>query len=157
MSGMMKQSFTTQVDTVGDPSLEPLGSHRYEGGKWYKWVKFNDGSGNVSIAAGDFLGYYGLTGYPTSEVTGDTSASANRLVPAGVAVSAPADGQGCWIQIKGAATVPAARLNTNVNDGEQIQLDTTDKMAEEGDAAGDKPIGYAVDESAGTVVLDFPW
>ena len=156
----LKGTYATQLDDFGNINLEQKGQHRYEDGKWYKWVQYlNVGFANaVPISDGDFLGYYGVNGLGNNQVTGDTSVASNRGLPAGVAMSAPTvGGDGFWIQIKGYAKVAAGRLHTDVADGDLLQLHTADKLAADGNAAGAKVLGVAVDESDGEIYLDCPW
>ena len=157
MGTSLPGSFNTRLDFAGDVTREEVGIHRYEDGKWYKWVQFYDGAGNVAISKGDFLGYFSSGGLPANEVTGDTSVPANRLLPAGISMSGPTDGQGLWIQIKGYAKVAAGRLHSDVADGDLLQLHTADKLAADGNAAGAKVLGTCLDESGGELYLDCPW
>ena len=154
----IKATFATQLTDTSAKNKEGLGQHRYEGGRWYKYIKYDDGAGNVTVAAGDFVGYFGPTGPKLHTVTGDTSVGTNRLVPAGLTVSAPKNGEYAWIQIKGPFVVAAARFNANVGDGDLLHMDpATDKLAADGTAAGSRIMGVASDESAGEGVLDCPW
>lgn len=156
MSGTgLKSTFNTQLTDVEDDDRDGVGTHRYEAERWYKYVKYDDGAGNVSIAAGDFLAYNGVTGYEGSVVTGDTSAQST--LPAGLSISAIGNGQYGWIQIKGQAVVAAARLATAVADGDLLKLGAADKTAGQGNTAGDKVLGVCLDESAGKLTLDCVW
>ena len=160
MGTSLPGSFNTALDFAGDITREEVGIHRYEDGKWYKWVQYlNVGFANaVPVDVGDFVGYFGVNGLKNNQVTGDTSVPANRGLPAGITMSAPATGgDGFWIQIKGYAKVAAGRLHSDVADGDLLQLHTADKLAADGNAAGAKILGVAVDESDGELYLDCPW
>lgn len=75
-------------------------------GKIYKFVQYDSGSGPVAAAAGKVAYYYTLDGYKLNKVTCDLSDSIE--LGAGVLQAAPADGEYCWIQIKGPATLSIA-------------------------------------------------
>ena len=155
----MKSTFITQIDGTSTADTEGVGQHRYSGGKWYKWCR-----ANAAITAGQFLGYVGNNGLLSSNVTNDTSVAANRTVAAGVAMGSPtAAGHYLWVQIKGVAVVPTARLASGVADGEAISVSNTDGQATD---AGTSPLaskasrgvaGWAIDASDGEVYLDCPW
>ena len=74
--------------------------------KVYKYVQYDTGSGSVAAVSGNAAYYYTLDGYKNNQVTSDLSDSVE--VGAGILQSAPTDGQFCWIQIRGAATMDAA-------------------------------------------------
>lgn len=76
----------------------PLLTKREEDGKVYRFVKFDNGTGNVAAAANN-VAYWTAT---TGTVTSDESDSS---VPAGIFLSAMTDAYYGWIQIWGPATV----------------------------------------------------
>lgn len=149
-----RKVFITGLDIASDDDLEGVGTIRQVGAKWYKWVKFNEGSGPVAIAAGDVVVYHGDDGYDDQEVTGDFSDGDG--VAAGVAESAPTNGQFFWIQTKGART-----LNTTLTAGADGNALTAvgagDKTLDVSAAVTDAIAGVAVDASADKVLLDCPW
>tara|TARA_R100001591_G_C4236225_1_gene153253 strand:+ start:53 stop:520 length:468 start_codon:yes stop_codon:yes gene_type:complete len=94
---------------VSDTAEFLLGQHGAVVGspsKVYKYVQYDTGSGSVAAASGNAAYYYTLDGYKNNQVTSDLSDSVE--VGAGILQSAPSDGQFCWIQIRGAATMAAA-------------------------------------------------
>ena len=94
---------------VSDTAEFLLGQHGAVVGspsKVYKYVQYDTGSGSVAAASGNAAYYYTLDGYKLNQVTSDLSDSVE--VGAGILQSAPSDGNFCWIQIRGAATMAAA-------------------------------------------------
>lgn len=93
---------------VADTPEFTLGSwgHSAGDGKIYKYVQYDTGAGPVAAVSGQVAYYYTLDGYKNHQVTSDLSDSLE--IGAGVLQSAPTDGQYCWIQIKGPATLSIA-------------------------------------------------
>lgn len=83
----------------------PVGSIQSDDttGKKYKYVKFNNGTGDVASVANRFCYYYGTTG---TTVTMDLSDSLS--IGAGVFQAVIADGGYGWIQVTGVATLGLA-------------------------------------------------
>lgn len=80
-----------------------------ENGYKYRYVKFDNGVGNVAAVVGNFayvLAVSGASAGQTTTVTMDLTDCAG--VGAGVFQSIPADGQYCWLQITGYATLTTA-------------------------------------------------
>lgn len=78
-------------------------------GKQYKYVKFNNGVGNVASVAGNVAYYYAVSGVSageTTEVTMDVTDSGG--VGAGVFQAVIADGGYGWLQTRGVATLTTA-------------------------------------------------
>lgn len=78
-------------------------------GKQYKYVKFNNGVGNVASVAGNVAYYYAVSGASageTTEVTMDVTDSGG--VGAGVFQAVIADGGYGWLQTRGVATLATA-------------------------------------------------
>ena len=78
-------------------------------GKQYKYVKFNNGVGNVASVAGNVAYYYAVSGASageTTEVTMDVTDSGG--VGAGVFQAVIADGGYGWLQTRGVATLTTA-------------------------------------------------
>ena len=84
--------------------------------KVYKYVQYDTGSGSVAAVSGNAAYYYTLDGYKLNQVTSDLSDSVE--IGAGILQSAPTDGQFCWIQIRGAATM--AEALTAGSDGDPL-------------------------------------
>src|SRR5688572_10849034 len=78
-------------------------------GKLYKYVLFNNGVGNVAAVVGNFCYTYAVSGASAGQihtVTMDLTDCAG--IGAGVFQSIPADGEYCWIQTWGDATLTTA-------------------------------------------------
>lgn len=157
--GGLKQSFTTGLTEVASYDKEGVGTHRYENGKWYKWVQYNDGAANLDVVAGDFVNYLAATGHKNAVVTPDT-ASADSTTPMGAGVIlAPvtADLDFCWIQIKGQATLSIDPTGS-AGDSNALVPSATDKAMAIATASDVEHIcGHATDDSAKEVYLDCPW
>lgn len=132
-----------------------VGSH-YENddGLVYKYVKYDTGAGPVAATSGNVCYYYTLDGYKNNTVTSDLSDSVE--IGAGVLQSAPADGQYCWIQIKGAATVTTA-LTAGADGDPLTATGSTDGTLDVSALVTDVVVAYAGDISDKEIVCDFPW
>jgi len=78
-------------------------------GNTFKYVQYDTGAGSVAAVSGYVAYYYapsGASAGAVNVVTSDLSDSAE--IGAGVLQSAPTDGQYCWIQIGGTATLSIA-------------------------------------------------
>jgi len=128
------------------------------GGKVYKFVKFNNGAGNVAAVAGNVCYYYAVSGASagqTTEVTMDVTDSGG--IGAGVFQSVPADGEYCWIQIKGVATITtalSAGADGNALTAVGAQADGTLDVSA---AVTDAVVAYAIDADAKIIFCDFPF
>lgn len=135
-----------------------VGDH-YEdqNGKVYKFVQYDTGAGPVAAVAGNVCYYYapsGTSAGATTVVTSDLSDSAG--LGAGVLQSAPADGEYCWIQIKGSATLTTA-LTAGADGNALTAVGATDGTLDVSALVTDAIVAYAVDASAKIVMCDFPW
>lgn len=159
MSGL-KQTFVTKLTDVDSTAKEPLGTLRFENNKVYKYVQYDTGAGPVAAVAGQVAYYYApggdfaAEGYTNCKVTSDLSDSAE--VGAGVLQSAPADGEYCWIQIKGPATLTIA-LTAGADGDPLTPTGSTDGTLDVTTAATDVIGAYAQDISDKTIICDFPW
>lgn len=133
------------------------------GGKVYKFVKYNDGTANLDLAAGDVVYYVDDTGYAAHTVTADASDSTGQEIGAGVATCAvTVDGDYFWVQIKGFATVTET-LGGSAGDGDPLTAtgaaDKALTKAAEADSTGVyKPVvAFAVDASDKQIICDFPF
>lgn len=131
-------------------------------GKVYKFVKYDDGTGALDLAAGDVVYYVDVTGYAASTVSADVSDSTGQEVGAGVAQAAVTeDGSYFWIQIKGEATLSTA-IGGSAADGDPLTcVGASDKAltaAKESDtAAVYKPVvAFATDASEKKIICMFP-
>jgi hypothetical protein len=125
-----------------------------DGGKVYKFVQYDTGAGSVAAVSGNVAYYYTLDGYKNNQVTSDQSDSIE--LGAGVLQSAPADGEYCWVQIKGAATLTTAL--TAGSDGDALTpTGAGDGTLDVSAAATDHVCAYAGDASDKEIVCDFPF
>ena len=125
-------------------------------GKKYKFVTYDTGAGSVAAVSGQVAYYYapsGTSAGATTTVTSDLSDSAE--VGAGVLQSAPTDGQLCWIQVTGAATLSIAL--TAGGDGDPLTpTGATDGTLDLTTAVTDHQCAYAIDASAKIIMCCFP-
>ncbi len=131
-------------------------------GKMFKYVKYDDGTANLDLVAGDVVYYVDETGYTTNLVTADVTDSTGQEIGAGVVgATVTLDASFFWVQIKGSATVAVA-LGGSALDGDPLTcVGAADKAlarAIEADtAAVYKPVvAIAIDASALTIACDFP-
>lgn len=127
------------------------------GGKIYKFVQYDTGAGSVAAVSGNVCYYYapsGTSAGATTVVTSDLSDSAN--VGAGVLQSAPADGEYCWVQIKGPATLNTA-LTAGADGNALTAVGATDGTLDVSAAVTDFVCAVAIDASAKIVMCDFPY
>lgn len=128
-----------------------------QSGKVYKFVQYDTGAGPVAAVAGNVCYYYapgGVSAGATTVVTSDLSDSAN--LGAGVLMSAPADNEYCWIQIKGPATLTTA-LTAGADGNALTAVGATDGTLKVSALVTDSICAYAVDASAKIVMCDFAW
>ena len=124
----IKKVFSAGLTETADYDKEGVGAIRFEGQKIYKWVKYNNGSGDVASVVGNFAYYYGVAGdavtggYENSVVTMDLT---DGYLTAGVFQAIIADGEFGWIQIQGPATVTTAfKAGADVNTGTMVGATT---------------------------------
>mgnify|MGYP003393025749 CR=1 FL=1 len=134
----------------------PLGGlHFAPDGKIYKLVLYDSGAGPVAAVAGNVAYYYTLDGYKLSTVTSDLSDSLE--IGAGVLQAAPADGEYCWVQIKGAATLATA-LTAGADGDLLTPSGSTDGTLDvSATAASDHICAIAGDISDLEIICDFPF
>ena len=141
------------ITEVSDSSTFKLGQlGQTEDGKIYKYVQYDTGSGSVAAVSGNVAYYYPLDGYKNNSVTSDLSDSIE--LGAGVLQSAPTDGQYCWIQVRGAATLtPALTAGT---DGDPLTpTGSSDGTLDLATAITDNICAFAGDISDKEVACDF--
>lgn len=157
--GGLSQSYVTGLTETSLTDLEGVGKVRYENKKWYKWVKYDDGTANLDIVAGDFLNYLASTGYGTSVVVADT-ANADATTPLGAGVAGAAvtvTNTFMWIQIKGLVTLSLDPTGA-AGDGNTLVPSATDKAMAIATASDlEHHVGQAVDDASKIVYLDCPW
>lgn len=125
-------------------------------GKLYKYVQYDTGAGSVAAVSGNVAYYYAPTGASagaTTVVTSDVSDSAG--LGAGVLQSAPTDGQYCWVQVKGSATLNTA-LTAGADGNALTAVGAGDGTLDVSALVSDAIVAFAVDASAKIVMCDFP-
>lgn len=144
----LKELYVTELTNNDSSDLEGVGTYRMEkttdGTKIYKYVKFNNGSGNVASAT-NMVVYYLLSDTDMTTVTNDVSDSDINQV-AGVMPIAMTDLYYGWLQVAG----PNAIIRTNGDD----DIASSDTLIGGGDgtcnsvaqdtASTNKVLGYAV-------------
>lgn len=126
-------------------------------GKVYKFVQYDTGAGPVAAVIGNVAYYYapsGASAGATNVVTSDLSDSAG--LGAGVLQSAPVDGEYCWIQIRGDATITPA-LTAGADGNALTAVGATDGTLDVSALVTDSIVAYAVDASAKIIKCNFPW
>lgn len=126
-------------------------------GKVYKFVQYETAAGSVAAVVGNVCYYFAAGGVSAGSftvVTSDLSDSAG--VGAGVLQSAPADGEYCWIQTKGPATITPA-LTAGADGNALTAVGATDGTLDVSALVTDAVCAYAIDASAKIIMCDFPW
>jgi len=130
--------------------------------KLFKYVQYDTGAGSIAAVSGQACYYYLLTGYENSVVTSDLSDSnggSGKELGAGILNSAPTDGQFCWIQIKGPATMSIAL--TAGDDGDALSpTGSSDGTLDEKTGVSLVPkhtCAYALDFSEKKIMCEFPF
>jgi len=121
--------------------------------KCYKYVQYNAGVGVVAAVSGQIAYYYLASGYNDSKVTSDVSDSVN--LGAGVLNSAPADGEYCWVQVSGSATLSIA-LTAGADGNALTAVGATDGTLDVSALVTDAVCAYADDISLKEIVCCFP-
>ncbi len=127
-----------------------------QGTKRYKYVQYDTGAGSVAAVAGNVCYVYAVSGTSAGQVhvvTSDLSDSAE--VGAGVLQSAPTDGQYCWIQVRGQATLTTA-LTAGADGDPLTPTGATDGTLDVTTASNDHICAVAIDASAKIVLCMFP-
>lgn len=149
-----KQTWATGLTEVSDYDKEGLGAIRWHGNKCYKWVQYDTGAGPVAAVAGNVAYYYLDSGYELTKVTSDLSDGIG--LGAGVLQSAPADGEYCWVQIKGRAILTTA-LTAGADGQALTPVGSTDGTLDVSAAVTDHVCAYAADISDKEIFCDFPY
>lgn len=125
-------------------------------GKKYKYVKFDNGVGNVASVAGNFCYYLAVSGASAGQtdiVTMDITDSGG--IGAGVFQTVLADGEYGWIQISGPATLTTA-LTAGADGNALTAVGATDGTLDVSALVTDFICAVAVDASAKIVFLTCP-
>jgi len=143
------------VSSTAEYGVGQLGSVIDSGGvtKIYKYVQYDTGSGSVAAVSGQVAYYYTLDGYKNNQVTSDLSDSVE--IGAGVLNSAPTDGQYCWIQIAGPATLSIA-LTAGADGDPLTPTGSGDGTLDVSAAATDNVCAIAGDISDKEIICTFP-
>lgn len=155
----IKKIFATPLDANDSTAKEEVGTLRFEGGKIYKYIQYNQGAAGVDAVAGNIAYYYAAGGvgdgsYANGIVTSDLSDSAE--IGAGVLQAAlTADYYG-WIQIKGPAIITPA-LTAGADGDPLTATGATDGTLDVSALATDVVVAYADDVSAKAIICDFPF
>jgi len=124
-------------------------------GNTFKYVQYDTGAGSVAAVSGYVAYYYapsGASAGAVNVVTSDLSDSAE--IGAGVLQSAPTDGQYCWIQIGGTATLTIAL--TAGADGDPLTPTGAGDGTLDVTAAATSPVcAFAIDASAKIIACQF--
>lgn len=144
-----------KVDSVSSsPEFTPGVLGQASSGKIYKYVQYDTGAGTVAAVSGQVAYYYLASGYNSHIVTSDLSDSVE--IGAGVLQSAPTDGQYCWIQIRGPATLSIA-LTAGADGDPLTATGATDGTLDLTTAVTDVIVAYADDISEKEIVCAFPF
>ena len=122
--------------------------------KCYKYVLFNNGTGNVAAVVGDFAYYYLAAGLASNTVTMDLTDSIG--VGAGTFQSVLTDGAYGWIQVSGNATLTTAPLAGADGNALTAVGATTDGTLDVSALVTDAICAIAGDISAKQVILCCP-
>lgn len=125
-------------------------------GKRYKYVQYDTGAGAVAAVAGNVAYVYapsGASAGATGVVTSDLSDSAG--VGAGVLQSAPTDGDYCWVQVRGPATLTTA-LTAGADGNALTPVGSTDGTLDVSALVTDHICAVAIDASAKIIQCLFP-
>jgi hypothetical protein len=145
----------TRVDANADGPAFGLGQiGQNSDGKVYKYVQYDTGAGAVAAVSGQVAYYYLASGYDANIVTSDVSDSVG--IGAGVLFSAPTDGDYCWIQIKGPATLSLA-LTAGADGNALTAIGAGDGTLDVSALVTDHICAIADDASAFEIVCDFPF
>lgn len=130
MPSGFKRVYLTPLTAVDTADKEDVGTLRFEGNKVYKYVKLQNTTATVAVAAGDAVAYDAAVGHSVSQVVSDMSDADSIPVAAGIVqgtvAGVLATAYYCWIQIKG----PSTALQTIAGspaDGDHFSMSTTDK------------------------------
>lgn len=147
------------VTDVGTVQKYTLGQYREEDGKGYRYVKFDNGSGNVASVA-KYICYSFSASSPYTVTMDITDAVGDTNGVMGVFMAVIADGGYGWIQTRGLCTGVETDAGDDFAEGDAAIAHASedgevDRTAE-GTAPVSKVVGYALaadDDSADTVDL----
>jgi|TARA_B100000900_G_C20369683_1_gene629861 hypothetical protein len=149
ITGMDKTEVSdTATFMVGQKGMDAAGNT-------FKYVQYDTGAGSVAAVSGYVAYYYAPSGASAGAVNVVTSdLSDSNEVGAGVLQSAPTDGQYCWIQIGGTATLTIAL--TAGADGDPLTPTGAGDGTLDVTAAATSPVcAFAIDASAKIIACQF--
>jgi len=149
ITGMDKTEVSdTATFMVGQKGMDAAGNT-------FKYVQYDTGAGSVAAVSGQVAYYYAPSGTSAGAVNVVTSdLSDSNEVGAGVLQSAPTDGQYCWIQIGGTATLTIAL--TAGADGDPLTPTGAGDGTLDVTAAATSPVcAFAIDASAKIIACQF--
>jgi len=149
ITGMDKTEVSdTATFMVGQKGMDAAGNT-------FKYVQYDTGAGSIAAVSGQVAYYYAPSGASAGAVNVVTSdLSDSNEVGAGVLQSAPTDGQYCWIQIGGTATLTIAL--TAGADGDPLTPTGAGDGTLDVTAAATSPVcAFAIDASAKIIACQF--
>jgi hypothetical protein len=151
-------SYITGMDVteVSDTATFALGQKGIDvSGNTFKYVQYDTGAGSVAAVSGQVAYYYAPSGASAGAVNVVTSdLSDSNEVGGGVLQSAPTDGQYCWVQIGGTATLSIAL--TAGADGDPLTPTGAGDGTLDVTAAATSPVcAFAIDASAKIIACQF--
>ena len=162
----LKVLFKTALTANDSTAKDALGDMRFEDGKWYKYVLFNNGTGDVAAAANQMAYYHGDDGMDDNEVTSDYT---DGIVAAGLFQAVLTEAYYGWIQVAGYATLALAIAASTdaapvaAADGDSVILDPSiDGGVQRVNTVNDNaidvemPIASVIDASLKKVILQIP-
>src|SRR3990167_5123208 len=149
-----KASFITKLTDVDTSDKEGVGTLRYENGKLYKYVKYDDGTDNLDLVSGDVVGY--LAASNTSVTADVTDMDAQPVMAGVVGATITLTDSYIWIQIAGPVTLSATVTGTTPDAGDIINMSATDKKAKIDPAANETLGGYMRNATTGANLM-CPW
>tara|TARA_R100001591_G_scaffold117744_2_gene137972 strand:- start:540 stop:1004 length:465 start_codon:yes stop_codon:yes gene_type:complete len=149
ITGMDKTEVSdTATFQVGQKGMDSAGNT-------FKYVQYDTGAGSVAAVSGYVAYYYAPSGASAGAVNVVTSdLSDSNEVGAGVLQSAPTDGQYCWIQIGGTATLTIA-LTAGADGDPLTPTGATDGTLDVTAAATSPVCAFAIDASAKIIACQF--
>tara|TARA_R100000353_G_scaffold12719_1_gene13113 strand:+ start:1577 stop:2044 length:468 start_codon:yes stop_codon:yes gene_type:complete len=150
ITGMDKTEVSdTATFQVGQKGMDSAGNT-------FKYVQYDTGAGSVAAVSGQVAYYYAPSGASAGAVNVVTSdLSDSNEVGAGVLQSAPTDGQYCWIQIGGTATLSIA-LTAGADGDPLTPTGATDGTLDVVGTANTEPVcAFAIDASAKIIACQF--
>jgi hypothetical protein len=154
----LTQTYTAAQLTGSESHKVPQLGQVYQdsNGKRYKFVLFNNGAGDVAAVAGNFAYIYAVSGASAGQITTVTmDLTDTQGIGAGMFMSVPADGEYCWIQTWGPATLTTA-LTAGADGNALTPVGSTDGTLDVSALVTDHICAIAIDASAKIVFITCP-